>query len=206
MPLCGKRIGAVEEPIPAVTKGIWRVQLSHAVPARSARFDDPNLVSFAGLVPAWRWPIVPGLARLADRHLTVPGGAGVAAGAKVGSLVAGMVAGADSIADMDLLRHGGMGRLFTRGAGALDAGHVPAGVPVRARAASSTRSLPGSSPAWPGTRRSSAAGGAGHLPRYRRHGPGDVRLCQAGRRLRLLRRQGTQRAAGHDVEARRRRR
>jgi hypothetical protein len=31
----------------------------------------------------------------------------------VASLVAGMVAGADSIADMDLLRHGGMARLFT---------------------------------------------------------------------------------------------
>jgi len=42
----------------------------------------------------------------------VPGGAGVAAGSKVSALVAGMVAGADSIADMDLLRHGGMARLF----------------------------------------------------------------------------------------------
>ena len=31
----------------------------------------------------------------------------------MGSLVAGMVAGADSIDDMDLLRHGGMARLFT---------------------------------------------------------------------------------------------
>jgi hypothetical protein len=29
------------------------------------------------------------------------------------ALVAGMVAGADCIDDMDLLRHGGMGRLFT---------------------------------------------------------------------------------------------
>jgi hypothetical protein len=31
----------------------------------------------------------------------------------VTSIVAGMVAGADSIADLDLLRHGGMARLFT---------------------------------------------------------------------------------------------
>lgn len=30
----------------------------------------------------------------------------------VASLVAGMVAGADSIEDMDLVRHGGMGRVF----------------------------------------------------------------------------------------------
>jgi hypothetical protein len=53
-----------------------------------------------------------GLSALAGAYLSVPGGAGVAAGAKVAALVAGMVAGADSIADMDLLRHGGMGRLF----------------------------------------------------------------------------------------------
>ncbi len=38
---------------------------------------------------------------------------GANAGTKVESLVAGMVAGADSIDDMALLRHGGMGRLFT---------------------------------------------------------------------------------------------
>jgi Transposase DDE domain group 1 len=113
MPLCGKRIGTAEELILAITKGIWRVQLSHAVPTRSAVFDDPNLVSFVGLVPAVALAGRAGLEELADRHLTVPGGSGVAAGAKVGSLVAGMVAGADSIADMDLLRHGGMGRLFT---------------------------------------------------------------------------------------------
>ena len=31
---------------------------------------------------------------------------------KIPALVAGMVAGADSIDDMDLLRHGGMDRLF----------------------------------------------------------------------------------------------
>jgi hypothetical protein len=54
-----------------------------------------------------------GLAELADRHLTVPGSAGHDAAAKVGSLVAGMVSGADSIADMDVLRHGGMARVFS---------------------------------------------------------------------------------------------
>ncbi len=89
------------------------MQLSHAVPVRSARFDDPSLVSFAGLVPAVVLAGRAGLEQLADRHLTVSGAAGVAAGAKVGCLVAGMVAGADSIADLDVLRHGGMPRLFT---------------------------------------------------------------------------------------------
>ncbi|MCW2542369.1 MAG: family transposase [Frankiales bacterium] len=88
------------------------MQLSHVDPVRSAVFDDPSLVSFAGLVPAVELAHRAGLAQLTGRHLTVPGGAGVAAGAKVTALVAGMVAGADSIADMDLLRHGGMPRLF----------------------------------------------------------------------------------------------
>jgi hypothetical protein len=53
-----------------------------------------------------------GLTRLAGRHLSVPTDKGANAGWKVSSLVAGMVAGADSIDDMALLRHGGMGRLF----------------------------------------------------------------------------------------------
>ena len=45
---------------------------------------------------------------------TVPTDKGANAGLKVASLVAGMVAGADSIDDMALLRHGGMGRVFAR--------------------------------------------------------------------------------------------
>ncbi len=112
MPLCGKRIRVVEEPILAVTKGIWQMQLSHVDPVRSARFDDLNLVSCAGLVPVVALAGRAGLEQLAEVHLTVPGGAGVAAGAKVGSLLAGMVAGVDSITDMGLLRHGGMSHLF----------------------------------------------------------------------------------------------
>jgi hypothetical protein len=55
-----------------------------------------------------------GLTTLADEHLSVPGDKGANAGLKVASLVAGMVAGADSIDDMALLRHGGMGRVFER--------------------------------------------------------------------------------------------
>lgn len=88
------------------------MKLSHAGPVRSASFDDPNLVSYAGLVPVLALASRTGLSGLVDRHLSVPGGAGHAAGSKVTALVAGMVAGADSIADMDVLRHGGMGRLF----------------------------------------------------------------------------------------------
>jgi hypothetical protein len=52
-----------------------------------------------------------GLHRLAA-GVTVSGRAGANPGVKVPALVAGMVAGADSIDGMDLLRYGGMGRLF----------------------------------------------------------------------------------------------
>jgi hypothetical protein len=89
------------------------MQLSHTPAARSAVFDDPNLVSSAGLVPVLTLAESAGLRMLAGEHLTVPTDKGANAGLKVASLVAGMVAGADSIEDMALLRHGGMGRVFT---------------------------------------------------------------------------------------------
>jgi hypothetical protein len=76
-------------------------------------FDDRNHVSSAGLVPALALARSAGLAGLADQHLSVPTDKGANLGLKVASLVAGMVSGADSIDDMTLLRHGGMGRVFT---------------------------------------------------------------------------------------------
>mgnify|MGYP002336299116 CR=1 FL=1 len=77
-------------------------------------FDDPNLVSACGLVPVLALAESAGLRDLAEDHLTVPTDKGANAGLKVASLVGGMVAGADSIDDMALLRHGGMGRVFAR--------------------------------------------------------------------------------------------
>lgn len=91
------------------------MQLLHTSAARSASFDDPNLVSSAGLVPVLALAESAGLRKLADERLSVPSDKGANAGLKVASMVAGMVAGADSIDDMALLRHGGMGRLFTFG-------------------------------------------------------------------------------------------
>ncbi len=90
------------------------MQLSHTRPVTSAVFDDPNLVSAAGLVPLVRLAQAAGLTELAQDRLTVPTDKGANAGLKVTSLVAGMAAGADSVNDMALLRHGGMGRVFTR--------------------------------------------------------------------------------------------
>jgi hypothetical protein len=88
------------------------MQLSHTRGAVSAVFDEPNLVSAAGLFPVLALAERVGVRTLADGWLTVPGHRGANPGLKVSSLVAGMVAGADSIDDMALLRHGGMGRLF----------------------------------------------------------------------------------------------
>ncbi len=71
-------------------------------------FDDPNLVSAAGLVPALRLAESAGFYDLLG-GLTIPA---PNAAAKASCVVGGMLAGADSIDDMDLLRHGGMLRLF----------------------------------------------------------------------------------------------
>lgn len=93
------------------------MQLCHTPRTTSAVFDDPNLGSSAGLVPVVALAGRAGLQDLADQHLSVPTDKGANAGLKVTSLIAGMVAGmvtgADSIDDMALLRHGGMGRTFT---------------------------------------------------------------------------------------------
>lgn len=78
----------------------------------SVRFDDPNLVSCAGLVPVMALAGRCGLAALLAEWLQIAAKGGANAAVKVLALVAGMVAGADCIEDMDLLRHGGMGRLF----------------------------------------------------------------------------------------------
>jgi hypothetical protein len=88
------------------------MQLCHTPAALSAVFDEPNLIAFAGLVPAAALADRVGLRELADKWLTVPGSRDTA-GVKVMSLVVGMLAGADSIEDMDLLRHGGMDKVFT---------------------------------------------------------------------------------------------
>ena len=89
------------------------MQLSHRSSSLSARFDEASLVSAGGLVPVSGLAERAGLRALAEEYLTVPTDKGAHAGSKVAALVGGMVAGADSIEDMDLLRHGGMTRLFT---------------------------------------------------------------------------------------------
>ena len=76
-------------------------------------FDDPNLIAYGGLPAVMRLAEQAGLYDLVDEHVTVPGTAGANTSAKVSAIIAGLVVGADSISDLDVLRHGGMGRVFT---------------------------------------------------------------------------------------------
>jgi hypothetical protein len=78
----------------------------------TAVFDDPNLVSSAGLAPVLAVAARAGLHELVAGHVRLGRQGGANAKLKIPALVAGMVAGADCIDDMDLLRHGGMPRLF----------------------------------------------------------------------------------------------
>jgi hypothetical protein len=86
--------------------------LLHSAKDTSAQFDDPNLVSCAGLVPVMRLAQDCDLAGLVAEHLKVTVAVGANAHLKIPGIVAGMLAGADSIDDLDVLRHGGMGELF----------------------------------------------------------------------------------------------
>jgi len=85
--------------------------LLHSLAKTHASFDDPNLVSHAGLVPVMALAERAGLAALAAEHVRPAGDCGVSAHLKVPCLVAGMAAGADSIDDMDVLRHGAVSTL-----------------------------------------------------------------------------------------------
>jgi Transposase DDE domain group 1 len=89
------------------------VRLRHHAPVTRVSFDDPNLVSCAGLVPVLRLAQDAGLHGLVTGRVSVPGHKGSNPGGKVATIVAGMVAGGDSIDDLNLARHGGMASLFT---------------------------------------------------------------------------------------------
>jgi hypothetical protein len=86
--------------------------LLHSLAKIQATFDDPSLVSRAGLVPVMALAQRAGLADLAGGHVRIGGQCGTNAQVKVPGIVAGMAGGADSIDDLALLRHGAMGALF----------------------------------------------------------------------------------------------
>lgn len=88
------------------------MRLSHAAARTHATFDDEHVIAHSGLVPVMRLAERCGLSDLAGEHLRPAGPCGAGVGAKVASIVAGMAAGADSIDDLDVLRHGGMTKVF----------------------------------------------------------------------------------------------
>ena len=88
------------------------MRLWHSPARTDATFDDPNLVSCSGLVPVMALAERCGLGGLVRRNVTITARTGVNAELKVGCLVAGMAVGADSIDDLDVLRHGAMDTLF----------------------------------------------------------------------------------------------
>ena len=89
---------------------------SHTAAATFAAADDSNLIAYGGLAAGVRLAERCGLPGLVRDRLHLAGaanGAGTAPDAKVMSLMAGMLAGADSIDDLDVLRHGAMSRAFS---------------------------------------------------------------------------------------------
>lgn len=89
------------------------MRLSHAANKTQVVFDDEHVIAHGGLVPVMRLAERCGLSDLAAEHVRVAGKLGANTPLKVSSIVAGMVAGADSIDDLDVLRHGGMSKVFS---------------------------------------------------------------------------------------------
>jgi hypothetical protein len=79
-------------------------------------FDDEHLVSSAGLLPVLELAEQAGLSELLDEHVVFTDER-VRSGAanptpKLSSIIAGMLAGADCIDDLNVIRAGGMNRVF----------------------------------------------------------------------------------------------
>jgi hypothetical protein len=94
------------------------VKLSHAWSKTTPLLDDERLVSDAGLVPVMALADQAGLSQLVAERVSFASlaprvaSAGVNPAGKVTSIIAGMAAGADSIDDLQVIRSGGMKRVF----------------------------------------------------------------------------------------------
>ena len=152
---------------------------------RLAVLDDANLVSRAGLVPVMALAVQTGLPDVLDERVVcerVRSGATNRAG-KLMSLIEGMAAGADSVRDLDVIRAGGMKKVF----GGV---YAPAtsGILQREFTHGHTRQLStvlrglpaGVDPADRGAGRHRGTGGGGH----RFAAASGVRARQAGRLVR----------------------
>src|SRR3954447_13798910 len=93
-----------------------RVKLPDGWSRATPVFDEENLVSCAGLVPVMGLAEQAGLSALIEDKVrlrtTRVASAGVNPAGKLTSIIAGLAADADSIDDLDVIRSGGMPRLF----------------------------------------------------------------------------------------------
>ena len=105
-------MGFLQDSSTATSKDISQVRSSHAVGAVSASFSDPNLIASSGLVPLVRLAEQHGLPDLISAHVSLGVTTGANPAGKAMTIVAGMCAGADSIDDLDMLRTGGMDKVF----------------------------------------------------------------------------------------------
>lgn len=92
------------------------MKVSHTFIVGSARFDEDNLVSHAGLVPVLGLAEQTRLRQIIGEKVSIKTSR-IRSGAanpvpKLLGVIAGMCAGADSIEDLDVLRAGGMPILF----------------------------------------------------------------------------------------------
>lgn len=94
------------------------MRLSHPWSKATPLFDDENLVSDAGLVPVMALAEQAGLSELVAEKVSLDSleprvaSAGVNPAGKLTSIIAGMAGGADSIDDLQVIRSGGMKRVF----------------------------------------------------------------------------------------------
>ena len=88
------------------------MRLRHDSPVVRASFDDPNLVSCAGLEPVMRLAESCDLPGIVAEKVRLPTSIGSNPAGKISAIVAGMVAGADSIDDLNVVRHGGTASMF----------------------------------------------------------------------------------------------
>ena len=87
------------------------MRASHDLSRVDVRFDEPNLVPSAGLLPAAALAQRLGVERLVDDRLTLAGH-GHTSGAKALTVLGSMLAGGDSIRDVDVLRTGATEEVF----------------------------------------------------------------------------------------------
>src|SRR6266480_6810965 len=88
------------------------MRLRQDTPVVRASFDDPNLVSCAGLEPVMRLAESCDLPGIVAQKVHLDTSIGSNPAGKISAIVAGMIAGADSIDDINVIRHGGMAAMF----------------------------------------------------------------------------------------------